>query len=71
MLTDLSLDSFPITCTRLPQALTSDPNFLRISMGAYSLHCFHPDKEQVRRAPLQRPEPADSCVDALQLCQQH
>ena len=32
------------------QALTSDPNFLRISKGAYSLHCFHPDKEQLVKA---------------------
>ena len=33
------------------QALTSDPNFLRISKGAYSLHCFHPEKEQLVKAP--------------------
>ena len=33
------------------QALASDPNFLRVSKGAYSLHCLHPDKEQLVRAP--------------------
>ncbi|PSC69056.1 DDT domain-containing protein [Micractinium conductrix] len=35
----------------IANALTSDPNFLHISMGAYSLHCFHPDKEQWVKAP--------------------
>ena len=33
------------------QALSSDPNFIRLSKGAYSLHCLHPDKEQLVRAP--------------------
>ena len=31
--------------------LSSDPNFLRISKGTYSLHCFHPEKEQLVKAP--------------------
>ncbi len=30
--------------------MATDPNFLRLSKGAYSLHCFHPDKEQLVRA---------------------
>ncbi|KAL4457501.1 hypothetical protein ABPG75_012366 [Micractinium tetrahymenae] len=33
------------------QAMASDPNFIRLSKGAYSLHCLHPDKEQLVRAP--------------------
>ncbi len=33
------------------QSLSSDPTFLRLSKGAYSLHCFHPDKEQLVKAP--------------------
>jgi hypothetical protein len=33
------------------QALTSDRNFLRIGKGAYSLHCFHPEVEQLVKAP--------------------
>ena len=33
------------------QMLSSDPNFLRISKGTYSLHCFHPEKEQLVKAP--------------------
>ena len=31
------------------QALATDPNFIRLSKGAYSLHCFHADKEQLVR----------------------
>jgi hypothetical protein len=33
------------------QALATDPNFIRISKGAYSLHCFHPEREQLVKAP--------------------
>ena len=32
------------------QSLTSDANFLRMAKGAYSLHCFHPEQEQLVRA---------------------
>ena len=44
-----------------PQLIAVDPNFLRISKGAYSLHCFHPDKEQVRRAPHTRTDQTSTC----------
>ena len=33
------------------QLLQSDPNFVRLSKGVYSLHCFHPDKEVLVKAP--------------------
>ena len=36
---------------RPSQAMAADPNFIRLSKGAYSLHCLHPDKEQLVRAP--------------------
>jgi hypothetical protein len=39
----------------LLQALT-DPNFIRLAKGAYSLHCFHPDKEQLVKAPQPKKE---------------
>ena len=29
--------------------MATDPNFIRLAKGAYSLHCFHPDKEQLVR----------------------
>jgi hypothetical protein len=41
---------FCIVCLCL-QVLATDPNFIRLAKGAYSLHCFHPDKEQLVRAP--------------------
>ena len=40
----------------ISQALATDPNFIRLAKGAYSLHCFHPDKEQlVRVQPPKEP----------------
>jgi hypothetical protein len=33
------------------QALLGDANFIRLGKGAYSLHAYHPDKEQLVRAP--------------------
>jgi hypothetical protein len=41
------------------QAITNDPTFIRLSKGAYSLHCFHPDKEQLVKAP-QAKQPKES-----------
>ena len=39
------------------QVLATDPNFIRLSKGAYSLHCFHADKEQlVRVQPPKEPK---------------
>ena len=35
----------------LPQSLTSDANFLRMAKGTYTLHCFHPEQEQLVRVP--------------------
>ena len=40
----------PLSPPRRHQVLANDPNFLRISKGTYSLHCFHPDKEQLVKA---------------------
>ena len=33
------------------QLLATDANFLRVGKGAYSLHCFHPEVEQLVKAP--------------------
>jgi hypothetical protein len=33
------------------QLLASDANFLRMAKGAYSLHCLHPEAEQLVKAP--------------------
>jgi hypothetical protein len=32
------------------QALAADPNFIRLDKGAYSLHCFHSEREQLVKA---------------------
>ena len=46
------------------QALVGDPNFLRVSKGAYSLHCLHPDKEQLVRAPQPKePKPSKKTAE--------
>ncbi len=37
-----------------PQALATDPNFIRLSKGAYSLHCFHADKPNLIRDPAHK-----------------
>ena len=51
-----------LRCVAL-QALASDPNFLRVSKGAYSLHCLHPDKEQLVRAPQPKePKPSQKAA---------
>ncbi|PRW55979.1 DDT domain-containing isoform A [Chlorella sorokiniana] len=47
------------------QALATDPNFIRLSKGAYSLHCFHPDKEQlVRVQPPKEPKSGKKAAGA-------
>ena len=38
------------------QSLASDPNFLRLSKGNYSLHCFHPEKEQLVKKEEKAPK---------------
>ncbi|KAL4440713.1 hypothetical protein ABPG77_000422 [Micractinium sp. CCAP 211/92] len=48
---ELGLDALIEKKQAISQVMAADPNFLRLSKGAYSLHCFHPDKEQLVRAP--------------------
>ncbi len=59
----------PTGCTHrsllTTQALATDPNFIRLSKGAYSLHCFHADKEQlVRVAPPKEPKSGKKAAGA-------
>ena len=44
---------------RAPQTLHLDPNFVRLSKGVYSLHCFHPDKEVWIKEPAPKKRKAD------------
>ena len=37
-----------------PQAMATDPNFIRLTKGAYSLHCFHPNKPNLIRDPAHK-----------------
>ncbi len=47
--------------------MAADPNFLRLSKGAYSLHCFHPDKEQLVRAPQPKKRKLDDLGEFIRL----
>ena len=55
-------------CHHLLQMLSSDPNFLRLSKGNYSLHCFHPEKEQLvkkeQKAPKEPKQPKKAAAAA-------
>ena len=63
--------TLPLPHTSLPlpfhplQLLSTDPNFIRLAKGAYSLHCFHPDKEQlVRVQPPKEPKSGKKAAGA-------
>jgi hypothetical protein len=58
--------------TLLPQALAADPNFIRLDKGAYSLHCFHPEREQLVRVKKRKFEFGERrCCGRCGPCCQH
>ena len=48
--------------------MATDPNFIRLSKGAYSLHCFHADKPNLVRDPAHKKRKMTDFLGAPFVC---